>query len=115
MLLAQGRLWRATLARDDVVALGVLRDPLPAELQELRDLRIEVPLDRWNLVVRNVCCDRKLLGGVLLDFANTKDAVAVAVASDRSFVELQRVVLEATTQLVEQGRLVLSVPGGEEA
>jgi hypothetical protein len=112
MLLAQGRLWRATLARDDAVALGVLRDHLPAELQELRDLRIEVPLERWNLVVRNAMSDRKLLGGILLDFANAKDAVATAVASDRSFAELQRVVLEATTQLLEQGRLVLSVPGG---
>ena len=112
MLLAQGRLWRATLARDDGVALGVLRDHLPAELQELRDLRIEVPLERWNLVVRNAMSDRKLLGGILLDFANAKDAVATAVASDRSFAELQRVVLEATTQLLEQGRLVLSVPGG---
>ena len=48
MLLAQGRLWRATLARDDRVALGVLRDHLPADLHELRDLRIEVPLERWN-------------------------------------------------------------------
>ena len=115
MLLAQGRLWRATLARADTVALGVLRDHLPGELQELRDLRIEVPLERWNLVVRNVCSDRKLLGGVLLDFANAKEAVAAAVASDRSFAELQRVVLEATTQLLEQGRLVLSVPESDDA
>ena len=115
MLLAQGRFWRATLARDDTVALGVLRDHLPGELQELRDLRIEVPLERWNLVVRNVCSDRKLLGGVLLDFANAKEAVAAAVASDRSFAELQRVVLEATTQLLEQGRLVLCVPESDDA
>jgi hypothetical protein len=113
MLLAQGRLWRATLARDDRVALGVLRDHLPPELQELRDLRIEVPLERWNLVVRNATSDRKLLGGVLLDFANAKDAVAAALASDRSLAELQRVVLEATTELLEQGRLVLAVPDRE--
>ncbi len=113
MLLAQGRLWRATLARDDAVALGVIRDHLPPDLQELRDLRVEVPLERWNLVVRKAFSDRKLLGGILLDFANAKDAVAAAVASDRSFAELQRVVLEATTQLVEQGRLVLAVPGRE--
>jgi hypothetical protein len=110
MLLAQGRLWRATLARDDAVALGALRDHLPPELQELRDLRIEVPLERWNLVVRNVCSDRKLLGGILLDFANTKDAVVAAVANDRSYAELRRVVLDATTELVEQGRLVLALP-----
>jgi len=109
MLLAQGRYWRVSLSKGgDQVAIGLLRDALPEELRELRDLRIAVPLDRWNRVVRQVRQDRKLLGGILLDFAQTKDHVSSAMANDRLFGELQRVVLDATIALVEAGSLVLA-------
>ena len=63
MLLAQGRFWRSSLARSaEVTVLELRRAALPEELNELRDLRIEVPLEKWSLVVKNVNSDRKLLG-----------------------------------------------------
>ncbi len=110
MILAQGRYWRVSLTKGaGSVALEMIRDLLPEELRELRELRIEVPLDRWNRVVRQVRMDRKLLGGILLDFAKHKDHVSSVVASDRLFGELQRVVLDATASLVETGTLALTV------
>ena len=114
MLLAQGRLWRVSLGRgaDDVV-LAILRDALPEELAEMRDLRFDVPLARWNRLVKHLLSDRKLVGGMLLDFASQKDLVAGAVANDRLLAELQRVVLEATAALVEAGALVLTPAGAE--
>ena len=51
--------------------------------------------------------DRKLLGGLLLDFAKHKDRVGTAVGSDRLLSELRRVVLDATAVLIEEGALVL--------
>jgi hypothetical protein len=110
MNLAQGRYWRATLVRGEAVGLGLVRESLPEEAQEHRDLRVEIPLSRWNLVARNVLCDRKLLGGVLLDFAQPKEAVSSVIARDRLLSDLQRVVLDATLHLVERGDLMLSVP-----
>ncbi len=107
MLLSQSRYWRAALSRDQaIVSLSVLRESLPGEL-ELRELSIEVPLDKWNRVLRHVRSDRKLVGGVLLDFARQKDQVSIAIANDRLFGELQRVVVEATASLVECGALAL--------
>jgi hypothetical protein len=110
MLLAQGRWWRASLGKGgDQVVLGFLRDGLPEDLRDLKDLKISIPLDKWNRVVKQVRVDRKLLGGILLDFAQHKDHVSIAVASDRLFGELQRVVLDATASLVESGALTLAV------
>ena len=109
MVLAQGRYWRASVAKDaESVALEVLRESLPEDLRELRELRFEVPLEKWNRVVKQVRMDRKLLGGVLLDFAKHKDHVSTAVASDRLLGELQRVVVDATVSLVESGSLSLA-------
>lgn len=108
MVLAQGRYWRATLVKSaDGVTLGLLPDGLPDELRELRQLKIEVPLDKWNRVFKNVVSDRKLLGGILLDFAKQKDQVSAAVGHDRLFSELQRVVSDTTAALVESGTLTL--------
>lgn len=108
MLLAQGRYWRATLAKGrDTVVLDVVRASLPADLHELRDLQIEIPLAKWNRIAKNVHSDRKLVGGLLLDFANNKDRVSAAVSSDRLLGEYQRVVLDATATLIEGGVLVL--------
>lgn len=108
MLLAQGRYWRATLAKGrDRVALDIVRTSLPEDLQELRELRIEVPLAKWNRIAKNVHADRKLVGGLLIDFAKHKTRVVTAVSSDRLLAEYQRVVLDATLALIESGVLVL--------
>jgi hypothetical protein len=108
VLLAQGRYWRATLAKGrDAVVLDVVRASLPADLHELRDLQVEIPLGKWNRIAKNVHSDRKLVGGLLLDFANNKDRVGAAVSSDRLLGEYQRVVLDATAALIEAGLLVL--------
>ncbi len=109
MTLTQGRYWRASLARGFVV-IEVLRSSLPDELISLRELRFEVPLRAWNRVVKHVHSERKLLGGLLLDFANNKDRVSAAIGSDRLLTEFQRIVLDSTATLLEEEVLALS-PG----
>ena len=109
MTLTQGRYWRASLARNFVL-IELLRSSLPDELAPLRELRFEIPLRAWNRVMKHVHSDRKLLGGLLLDFANNKDRVSAAIGSDRLLTEFQRVILDSTATLVEEELLVLS-PG----
>ena len=94
---------------DSVIAISVIRDDLPEDLKDLREVRFEVPLDNWNRVVKHVRSDRKLLGGILLDFAKDKELVSVAVGNDRLFGELQQLVLNTTASLVETGGLSLTV------
>jgi hypothetical protein len=53
--------------------------------------------------------DRKLLGGVLLDFAKHKERVSAAVGNDRLYLDMQRVILDATLSLIEAGALTLAV------
>jgi hypothetical protein len=114
MLLAQGRYWRATAAKDGRrVVIALTREGLAAGPPELRDPAIEVPIARWNSVLRHALSDRKLLGGVLLDLARHKEHVAGVVVTDRLLTELQRVVLEATAALVEAD-LAAVVPPVEE-
>jgi len=111
MSLAQGRLWRATLGRDEeTVSLALQREGLSADLADLRDFRVDVPLARWNGLLKHRVSDRKLFGGVLLDFAEQKDLVAAVVAHDRLLHELRVVLVEATLALVEAGRLALAPP-----
>ena len=64
-------------------------------------------LEKWNRVVKHARSDRKLLGGIVLDFTKQKDQLSAAMGSDRLYVELQRVVLDATASLVESGSLKL--------
>ncbi len=110
MLLSQGRFWKASFTKTSgLVTLGLQRDSLSEDLRDLRELRIEVPLEKWNRVVKYVRSDRKLLGGILLDFAKHKDHVGVAVTNDRLFFELQRTLVDATVSLVEAGTLSLGV------
>ena len=110
MLLARGRFWNAGLSKaEDIVVLSLLRDSLPEEFRELREFKIEVPLDSWNRVLKHARTDRKLLGGIMLDFTKQKDQLSVAVGSDRLFSELQNVVLDATASLVESASLTLTV------
>ncbi len=94
---------------DDRVEIAIIREGLPGELRDLREFRFEIPLEKWNRMVKHVRSDRKLLGGILLDFAKDKDLVSLAVGNDRLFGELQRVVLDATTSLIETGGLSLTV------
>jgi hypothetical protein len=109
MLLSQGRFWKASFTKTSgAVTLAMQKDALPEDLKELRELRIEVPLDKWNRVVKHVRSDRKLLGGLLLDFAKHKDYVGVAVSNDRLFFELQRALVDSTVSLVEAGTLSLT-------
>ncbi len=114
MLLARGKTWRVQWLRSTSrVALDIAKNALDEGTAELRELKIEVPLAKWGLVVKNVQSDRKLLGGVLLDFAKHKERVGTAVGNDRLYLELQRVILEATLALVETGVLTLT-PGKRE-
>ena len=115
MVLAQGEFWRASLSRGrSAVTLSILRESLPPELEEVRDLKIHVPFEDWHRVVKQIRSDRKLLGGILLDFARNQDHLSAAGASDRLFLGLQRVVQDATAALVEEGVLTL-VPVPTEA
>jgi len=108
MLLAQGRFWRASVRKGSAaVTLAILRESLPPELEGVRDLKIEVPFEDWHRVVKQIRSDRKLLGGILLDFAKNKEHLSVAVGSDRLYHALQGVVHDATVALVEEGVLTL--------
>ena len=108
MLLAQGRAWRASLAAGtNDVHVAVLKDGLGDDKKELGEFAIDVPLAKWGVVVKHVRNDRKLVGGAVLEFASDDDQLALILASDRLFGELQRVVLDATVALVEKGALTL--------
>jgi hypothetical protein len=109
-MLAQGRFWRATLAKgEDAIVVTVIREGLSEDLKDLREFRFEVPFEKWNRVVKHVRSDRKLLGGILLDFAKDKELVSAAVGNDRLFGELQQIVLDTTASLIETGGLSLTV------
>ena len=97
------------------ISLELRRAALPEDLQELRELKIEVPLDKWNVVLKNLNSDRKLLGGLLLDFARHKERVGAAVGNDRLLAELRRVILDATAAAVEEGLLVVTRAGAGES
>lgn len=107
MVAAQGRYWRVTLTRKRDAAQLALGG-LPEDLQELGALRLEVPLGRWNAVLKHAESDRKLLGGILLDLAASKELIARVVASDRLLADLQRAMRDATMALVEAGLLVVA-------
>jgi hypothetical protein len=53
--------------------------------------------------------DRKLFGGVVLEFANQQDQLSAVLGHDRLFGDLQRVIQDATSTLVEMGGLALTV------
>jgi hypothetical protein len=109
LLLARGRCWHIALSKGgDQVVCSLSRDSLPEDLRELRELKIEVPLESWNRVVKHARNDRKLLGGIILDFTKQKDQLSTAIGRDRLYVELQRVVCDATVSLVENGDLTLT-------
>jgi hypothetical protein len=109
--LARSRLWRAELSKDGSAAGLVLeRDGLPRELEELADFRIEVPLREWRRLVRVLRGDRKLLGGLLLDFAKQKERLSAVIANDRLYLGLVETLRDATLALVECEALALAPP-----
>ena len=111
MLLARGKIWHAKWIKStSMVGLEIAKGALNEGSSELRELKIEVPLVKWSLVVKNVQSDRKLLGGVLLEFAKHKERVSAAVGNDRLYLELQRVIIDATLALLEAGELMLTPP-----
>jgi hypothetical protein len=111
MLIARGKTWRARWVKGTgMVGLDIQKGALNDGGSELRELKIDVPLAKWSLVVKNVQSDRKLLGGVLLEFAKQKERVSAAVGNDRLYLELQRVIMDATLALVEAGALTLTPP-----
>ena len=96
------------------VKFELLKGSLPEDIYELRDLRVEVPLEKWTRLVKHVNSDRKLLGGLLLDFARQKEKVGGVVKSDRLLAEFRRVVLDATVALVEAEAIELSIADEKE-
>lgn len=111
MLLARGTIWSAKWIKSTgMVGLDFAKGASNEGSSELRELKIEVPLAKWGLVVKNVQSDRKLLGGVLLEFAKHKERVSAAVGNDRLYLELQRVIMDATLALVEAEALMLKPP-----
>jgi hypothetical protein len=112
MVAAQGRFWKVGYSRKRDAASFAL-ESAPADLDELEGFKLEVPLARWNALVKLAESDRKLLGGILLDLAPAKEQVARVVASDRLLTDLQRVLRDATVALVEAGALVIAPAAGE--
>jgi hypothetical protein len=111
-MLARTRHWRAELAKgNEGVAVALDREALPRELEDLADFRIEVPLADWPRLVHLLRGDRKLLGGLLLDFARQKDKLSAVIASDRLYLGLVQTLSEATLALIEGERLELGPPG----
>lgn len=110
MLLSQNRLWRVTRAKNaGEIVISLEKEELPEDFRELKDFRLEIPVDRWNRVVKHVRSDRKLFGGAVLEYADQEDQLPAVLAQDRLWGELQRVVQDATSSLVESGGLALTV------
>jgi len=109
MLLSQNRHWRASLPKTaGEVVLTLEKEELPEDWRDFKDFRLEIPVDRWNRVVKHVRSDRKLFGGVVLEFANQEDQLPSVLGHDRLYGDLQRVVQDATSTLVESGALALT-------
>ena len=109
MLLSQNRNWRVTRAKTaSEIVISLEKEELPEDWRDFKDFRLEIPVDRWNRVVKHVRTDRKLFGGVVLEFANQEEQLPAVLGQDRLYGELQRVVQDATSSLVESGALALT-------
>jgi hypothetical protein len=110
VLLSQNRHWRVTRAKGALeIVVCLEKEELPEDWRDFRDFRLEIPVDRWNRVVKHVRTDRKLFGGAVLEFANQQEQLSAVLSHDRFFGDLQRVVQDATSMLVETGALALTV------
>jgi hypothetical protein len=102
VILARTRLWRAELARgNEAVSLVLEREALPREVEDLGDFRVELPLTEWRRLLRLLRGDRKLLGGLLLDFARQKDRLSAVIGNDRLYLALVETLWSATLALLE--------------
>jgi len=111
VIVARTRHWRVELPKGaDAVAVWLERDTVPRELEELGELRIDVPLAEWQRLLRLLRGDRKLLGGLLLDFARQKDRLSPVLAKDRLYVGLVGALEAATLALLECEALALAAP-----
>jgi hypothetical protein len=109
-MLARSRHWRAELGKGkESVALALEREDLPRELEELGDFRSELPLADWPRVLPLLRRDRKLLGGLLLDFARQEDRLSAVIASDPLYLGLVETLADATLALLE-GQLLTVGP-----
>lgn len=109
MLISQNRHWRVTRAKSaPEIVVCLEREELPEDWRDFKDFRLDIPVDRWNRVVKHVRTDRKLFGGVVLEFANQEDQLSAVLGHDRLFGDLQRVIQDATSMLVEIGALALT-------
>jgi hypothetical protein len=110
MLLSQNRSWRVTRAKTATqVVVDLEKGDLPEDWRDFKDFRLEIPVDRWNRVVKHVRNDRKLFGGVVLEFANQEQQLSVVLNHDRLLGDLQNVIQDATSMLIESGALALTV------
>jgi hypothetical protein len=110
VLLSQNRYWRVTRAKaTPEIVVSLLKEEAPDEWRDFKDFRLEIPVDRWNRVIKHVRTDRKLFGGVVLEFASQQEQLSAVLSHDRLFGDLQRVVQDATSMLVETGALALTV------
>ncbi len=109
MLLSQNRHWRVTCGKSaSEVVISLEKEELSEDWRDFKDFRLEIPVGHWNRVVKHVRTDRKLFGGVVLEFANQEEQLPVILGQDRLYGDLQRVVQDATSSLVESGALALS-------
>lgn len=88
--------------------ISLEKEELPEDWRDFKDFRLEIPAERWNRVVKHVRTDRKLFGGVVLEFASQEEQLPAVLGHDRLYGELQRVVQDATSSLVESGALSLA-------
>lgn len=110
MLISQNRYWRVTRPKAATeVVVSLEKEELPEDWRDLKDFRLEIPVDRWNRVVKHVRTDRKLFGGIVLEYASQEEQLPAMLSHDRLYGELQRVVQDATLVLVETGLLALTV------
>ena len=110
MLLSQTRHWRVTRGKAaPEIVICLEQEELPEDWRDFKDFRLEIPVERWNRVIKHVRTDRKLFGGVVLEFTNLQEQLSAVLSHDRLYGDLQRVLQDATSTLVESGTLALTV------
>jgi len=110
VLLSQNRHWRVTRGKSAAeIVVCLEKEELPEDWRDFKDIRLEIPVDRWNRVIKHVRSDRKLFGGVVLEFTNLQEQLSAVLSHDRLYGDLQRVLQDATSTLVESGTLALTV------
>ena len=115
MLLAKSRFWKISYTKvPGTVSISLHRDSLPEDLREVRELEVEVPLDKWNRVIKHVRADRKLLGEHAAAYREqgTPEALALAVAKLAFLVpacDIVRIARVAGLDALEVGRAYFAI------